>query len=105
MKDLLKYNPNDMVMTIGKTDSYDPKDYITITGFADEPFTSPRMWHRARQLESGNWIVSITHKFNRVVHIELSDESYKKYGFAEMKPGVISPFGVTYDDANLVPVK
>lgn len=107
MKDLSKYNPDDVVVLISGKDSYNPKDYTVLKGFTDEPYTSPQMWHKAEKLESGNWKISVTHLkegYSRVMDIEISDEDYKKYGIADLKPSVVNPFSISYDDANLVPV-
>ena len=99
------YSADDVVIMVGNVDSYDPKDYITIKGFADDSlYQSPKMWHTAEQLESGNWKLSVEHKGNRVMDVELSDENYKKYGIDKLEPTTENPFKVDYDDADLIEV-
>jgi hypothetical protein len=98
-----KYSAADIKIMVDNVDSYDPKDYVTITGFADDVFyQSPKLWHTAEQLESGNWKVSVEHKGNRVVDVELSDGNYKKYGIDKLQPTTENPFKINYDDADLI---
>lgn len=65
----------------------------------------PKMWHSAKEMEDGTWMVYIPHKDNRLAHIHLTKEAYEKYGFAEMKPTLESPFKLEYSDDNLIEVK
>jgi len=100
-----KYSAEHIKIMVSNVDSYDTKDYITITGFADGGFyQAPKFWHTAEQLESGNWKVSVEHKGNRVMDVELSDENYKKYGIDKLEPTTENPFKVNYDDADLIEV-
>ena len=98
-----KYSADHIKIMVGNVDSYNPEDYITITGFADgSSYQSPKMWHTAEQLDNGNWKVSVQHKGNRVMDVELSDENYKKYGIDKLQPTTENPFKIGYDDADLI---
>lgn len=102
----MKYNSDDVVVLVSGKNSYNPSDYVKITGFAtDELFQTPQMWHTASQNDDGTWVVSVKHKNNRTIDITLSDESYKRYRIADLKPSVINPFGVEYNDEDLVEIK
>ena len=91
-----KYIAEDVVLTFGPH---------VVTGFADGSlYQSPKLWHTAEQLESGNWKVSVEHRGNRVMDIELSDENYKKYGIDKLEPTIENPFKINYDDADLIEV-
>jgi hypothetical protein len=80
-------------------------DNITITDFVDGSFyQSPKLWHTAEQIENGNWKLSVEHKGNRTMLVELSDENYKKYGIDKLEPTAENPFKIDYDDADLVEV-
>lgn len=92
-----KYSAEDVVLTFGPH---------VVTGFADGSlYQSPKMWHTAEQLENGNWKVSVEHKRNRTLDVELSDENYKKYGIDKLEPTTENPFKVDYDDADLIEVR
>lgn len=91
------FNPNDVVLTVGSH---------VVTDFADGGlYQSPKMWHTAEQLESGNWKVSVEHKGSRVMDVEMSDENYKKYGIDKLQRSTENPFKIDYDDADLIEVR
>ena len=91
-----KYSAEDVVLIFGTH---------VVTGFTDGSlYQSPKLWHTAYQLESGNWKVSVEHKGNRRMDVELSDENYKKYGIDRLEPTVENPFKINYDDADLIEV-
>ena len=92
-----KYSAEDVVLTFGSH---------VVTGFADGSlYQSPKMWHTAEQLESGNWKVSVQHKGSRVMDVEMSDENYRKYGIDKLQPSTENPFKIEYDDADLIEEK